>query len=283
MGGLGNQMFQYAFARAKSLRLRRGFCLDKSFLNVKKNKGEYTIRNFELDCFNLQYKTAGLVSVYLYRFLDIIFRKLNLNQKIIEYEKTIKFDKDLVNSNASVFIGYFQSEKYFQEYREQIIKDFQLKDTISKYSQDVLCDIEGNYENSVSVHLRRGDYVSLQSASDVHGTCSVDYYKKAIETIRGFKPAARFYFFSDDMNWVKKEFFNIDNSFFVEDSPDKKSFEDMYIMSRCHSNIIANSSYSWWGAWLNQNTEKVVIAPKEWFSKKEFCSEDIIPSEWMKI
>lgn len=283
MGGLGNQMFQYSFARAKSLREGRGFCLDTSFLDVKKNNGEYTIRNFELDYFCLKYKILNNLWAKLYFLADIALRKFNIKVQVISHEGSMRFDHMHLVSEAKMYIGYYQCEKYFIDYREQIVNDFQPKVAMCEYSQKVLSDIVKNYDRSVSVHIRRGDYVSLSSAVSAHGSCPREYYLKAIEKIQKKIKSPKFYFFSDDIEWVKNEFSQISEALFVEDDKSKKSFEDMHLMSKCQSNIIANSSYSWWGAWLNQNPNKIVIAPERWFNSDHLFYGDIIPSTWMKI
>ena len=282
MGGLGNQMFQYAFIRAKALRSSTTCALDKSFLDIKKTNANYTLRNFELDYFHIHAVTSNVFATKFTFFMDRILRKLKLGS-LVQHEKSMRFSPQHKNSKSTFFCGYFQCEKYFQDFEEQIKKDFEPRLEMCKPSQYALEDINKHFATAVSVHIRRGDYVTLAIASEVHGSCTKEYYESAMELIRRTIPNPRFYFFSDDIEWVKKEFNFVENAFFVEDENDKKSFEDMILMSRCHSHIIANSSYSWWGAWLNKNPKKVVIAPLRWFSSSQMEYNDIVPPTWIKI
>ncbi len=179
--------------------------------------------------------------------------------------------------------GYFQCEKYFCNIRSILLKEFTLKSSLSSYSSSLKKNIE-SFENTVSLHVRRGDYVSNKVFSDVHGTCNLDYYKKAIEYISKEFEDIKFFVFSDDIAWTKENI-DIENVIYVDSEENRIPHEDMYLMSLCSHNIIANSSFSWWGAWLNQNNEKIVIAPKRWFSddKMQNQSLDIVPSSWIRI
>ena len=140
-----------------------------------------------------------------------------------------------------------------------------------------------NAASSVSVHVRRGDYVNDPKTNAYHGTCSLDYYKKAVEIIRNKVKDPVFFIFSDDAEWVKKNF-NIDEQQVLVSEPEKLSLtEELKLMASCRHSVVANSSFSWWGAWLNNNNEKMVIAPQKWFADPLIDTSDLIPSAWIRI
>ena len=177
--------------------------------------------------------------------------------------------------------GYWQSEKYFKNIRKTIIKDFQLRKPLIKKNKSWARKI--NTSNSIGIHVRRGDYITDQKTNKYHGICGINYYKKSINLIKNRIKNPIFFIFSDDYKWVKKKFSFLGNyAFFINNNNNNPPI-DIKLMSLCKHNIIANSSFSWWGSWLNTNKDKIVIAPKEWFQDKKVKSQDIIPSNWTKI
>ena len=288
-GGLGNQMFQYAIGRRLSILLQTNLKLDFSFLNDKTPKANFTIRNYELDAFNI----AGDFSEYteikhFYRNNPIskIKRKLGSLKQINETGH--QFNPKILELKGNIYLnGYWQSEKYFNAIRSNLLSEFSLKNSL-------LDELEGdksllqmkeliNMTNSVSVHFRRGDYVSDLVTSQFHGTCSMSYYQDAIKRILAEIPNPHFFLFTDDQEWVKSQKI-------IEDFPSTLAITsnmhlDMYLMSLCKHNIIANSSFSWWGAWLNQNPDKMIIAPKRWFAKDDLNQQipDLIPQNWIRL
>ena len=134
--------------------------------------------------------------------------------------------------------------------------------------------------NSVSLHIRRGDYVSLDYVNKIHGVCALDYYKRAIEYITKRVNPPHFFLFSDDIDWVVENL-KMEHPFTVVDINKGKGWLDMNLMKQCKHNIIANSSFSWWGAWLNENPQKIIIAPEKWTARKQKC--DIVPLGWVKL
>lgn len=261
IGGLGNQMFQYAYAKSienKGLEVR----LDLSGFNKYKLHGGYQLGEYNI---NIQQAKPIL----------LLFLKLNPFKTL--KEKNLLFDEKLLFLKGNEYIkGYFQTEKYFSEIRSVLLKQFILNKEISNstknYKQNIL-----QTGKSCSIHVRRGDYVSNIKANNIHGTCSLEYYNKAIKRINKEYNNITFYIFSDDIAWTKENL-RIKNSFYI----DHKCLphEDIYLMSMCSHNIIANSSFSWWGAWLNRNDYKFVIAPKNWFKTTK---HEIIPENWFKI
>jgi hypothetical protein len=170
----------------------------------------------------------------------------------------------------SDLIGYFQSEKYFKNCKEDIRHYFTFSDSLFNNT--------GSFENSCSIHVRRGDYVNLQ---DYHPFPGMDYYRNAIDYMKN-NGTDIFYLFSDDIEWCKEQFSYMDEIIYVEGNIDIK---DLALMSICKNNIIANSSFSWWGAWLNKNDDKIVIAPSTWFgpSKRGVITEDLYCEGWIKM
>jgi hypothetical protein len=203
-------------------------------------------------------------------YSDNILRNIEITRKIpgnIYVEKSFNYSEIPVVNGID---GYFQSEKYFVDYRDFILDFFSPTLEIQKYIDSKYGDI---IKDSTSIHIRRGDYLNYP---DIHPVCDMDYYKKAIQH---FSDKESFVVFSDDIDWCKKNFSN--KFYFVEG---EKDYIDLYIMSQCKNNIIANSTFSWWGAWLNKNEVKKVIAPKKWFgSKINHNTNDLVPSNWERI
>jgi hypothetical protein len=251
-GGLGNQMFQYAYGRTLEISGKK-IAFDISFFYGNKSPND-TDRIFELNNFNLETNASFLKE-----------KKENFVKKI--YQKIL--------NKLGLIDQFYQSEKYFKEIDYQIRREFTLKKPIS--------DPEIENSNSVSVHVRRGDYVNDSKTNQYHGTCSMEYYKKAIAEIKEKYPEVVFYFFSDDIDWVKENF-NIDGEKMkIGSNSSLSDCEELILMSKCKHNIIANSSFSWWAAWLNQNPDKIVIAPKKWMNKELGSRPNITPESWIKI
>jgi len=284
IGGLGNQMFQYACGRAVAEHTGQKLKLDITGFK------DYKLRKYSLDCFNISAEFATEKEIKLYKegrlwFINyfskkILKRELIKNKRFIK-EKHFHFDPTILNLKGNCYLfGYWQSEKYFIDIKDIILKEFTLKRPLSQSAKE--------YENiilssqSVSIHVRRGDYVNNPITNSYHGVCDISYYEKAVDIIYKKVENPKFFIFSDDLSWVKENFKFLKNSLFVElkNAPD---YEEMFLMSRCKHNIIANSSFSWWGAWLNQNPNKIVIAPKEWFKDNSINTNDLIPLSWIRI
>ncbi len=291
MGGLGNQMFQYAFSKALQNKFKEPILLDLSwFEDVKKSK-DTTHRPYDLDVFNLDasFATPKQVKKCMNEKESKIakfFRKLRKrpnpqSNKVVE-KNAIEFDEQLLEyKKDAYYIGYYQSEKYFEDIRELLLKEFSPKEALDSKNQDMLDKI--NSHNSVSLHVRRGDYVTNPNANAFHGTCSLDYYKNAIEYISSKVKNPHFYLFSDDINWVIENL-KIDYPFTIVDiNNERAAYLDMELMKHCKHNIIANSSFSWWGAWLNENPDKIVIAPQKWFNNPDTNTDDLLLEDWIKI
>lgn len=286
IGGLGNQMFQYAAGLKLAKKNETELLLDISdFIN-------YTGREFALHNFNISGKI--LIDSNNINLIDQntnFFRRIFLNfHSLINGKTSISYIKEpyfhyypkFLNSPCPCYIdGYWQSEKYFFDIKKEIIEEFSLIKPISELSLKILNKIKE--KNSVSIHIRRGDYITNSAANKFHGVCSSNYYYSAINLIKNNVENPYFLIFSDDIKWVKENLKISDEVIYVDHNGFEKSHEDLFLMSRCSHHIIANSSFSWWAAWLSQNPGKIVITPTPWFDYPNYCYQDIIPNDWIKI
>ena len=287
-GGLGNQMFQYAAAR--SLAERTGACLliDLSLLNVRTKNT--TPRNYELNRFVLD-KNVKIVSSKL---RGLLISKLYYNirntlpgKKITEFfsiftdKESYNFDPRFSQLRHKVkLLGYFASEKYFLNYKQIIQNSFIFKEKLCSKNNE-LAEIIKN-TNAVSVHIRRGDYIRNQNAASNFVSCPKEYYEQAIAYICERIESPWFFIFSDEPQNAK-EFLNVENAVYINWNKGEESYNDMRLMSFCKHNIIANSSFSWWGAWLNNYPQKIVIAPRQWFKNELKNDNDLIPQKWIRL
>jgi len=286
-GGLGNQMFQYATAKILSKKANTQLLIDRDFFKLSKlNKG-FTPRKFELSIFPNEYNFATEEELLRFSPLSLknrVRKKLNMNYHKIYKEKKMTYDNNLYNLNAPIYLkGYFQSYKYFIENENYVYELFSFCNiNLENYEQDILTLILNS--ESVAIHLRRGDYVYDTTINEIHGVCSNDYYYTAIESISNLFPNLTFFIFSDDIEWAKSNFKG-NNYIYVEGALGRPSSIDLYLMSCCKHNIIANSSFSWWAAWLNKNPNKYIICPSKWYAIEDKNCEtiDLIPLTWKRI
>ena len=285
MGGLGNQMFQYAAGRRLAIKHRTVLKLDLSFLLDRTPRDNFTYRTYELDVFNIQGNIASPSETN--RFVPNnrnIFYNIKRKLKWIKVitEPYSHFHEDVLSAPDNSYIdGYWQSEKYFKDVEDIIRSDFTLKPEMATINQEFTKQISSC--DSVSLHIRRGDYVSNSVINEYHGSCSLEYYQEAVAKIATCVKNPHLFIFSDDLNWAKEHLnFNYPIKFITHNGAEK-SYEDLRLMSLCKHNIIANSSFSWWGAWLNTNPGKIVIAPKKWFNDSSINTDDLIPDSWVRI
>ena len=278
-GGLGNQMFQ--FAAGKTLAH-----LNNTFLKLDVSAfDEYKLRNFDLLNFqtNIAFASRQEINDLLpaHNFEKAFQYFSPLNKRSYYREKKFSFDEKVLRLGSNVYLkGYFQSEKYFLPAKEIIKQEFRVKHEVISNVNEFANKI--NNEQSVAVHIRRGDMRSDNITSEYHGVLPVDHYQKCIDIIRSKVPGPVFYFFSDDIDWVKTHL-QIPEAIYVSNNMTKTHIEDLYLMSQCKHNIIANSSFSWWGAWLNDNPGRIVLAPKKWFNEGPEDIQDLIPGGWITI
>lgn len=281
-GGLGNQMFQYAFGFSLSQKYNKPLVIETNYFN--ENTKLCSPRSFELNVYNIESDNSKFPYYSYHKILVKLLKSFPVTNIFFKTkyfpEKSFSYSDITINPKKDYFLdGYWQSYKYFDIYREELLRIFSqisideinsaLSETISK-------------SKSVSVHIRRGDYVTNKIASTHHGTCSVEYYQLAINYFQSRHTDCSFFVFSDEPAWAKENISFPLNSTFINHNTGKSSYLDMYLMSKCKHNIIANSSFSWWGGWLNRNPEKVVIAPKKWFNSNVDTS-DLLPETWIRL
>lgn len=288
MGGLGNQMFQYAAGRSLAHQLKTQLKLDLSFY---KEVNQVVIpREYELKCFRLKVGFVTKKEVDSFHQLSTasldklasLLKKLGVNRSRITFrEKHYHFDPDFFSLRGDVYLeGYWQSEKYFHDIADIIRRDFHLKKPPLGKNKQLAGQITRT--TSVSIHVRRTDYVTDKTTNKFHGTCGLDYYRRCIGLITKRVKKPTFFVFSDDPDWTKKNLKTKLPTAYVAHNQGK-GWEDQRLMGLCQHNILANSSFSWWGAWLNSNPAKIVLTPKRWFDQAPYNTKDLRPKAWLKI
>lgn len=262
-GRLGNQLFEYAAIR--KIAHDNNTELKFDLRNYSQMPGAHTLQFFNI-IENIatekeisKLKNKGII-YYLERFLPYYKRR-------VVWEKDGVFDKNLINiKRKNMYLrGYFQSEKYFEGIQNIIRKEFTLKEPVDNKYEEIIDKIRET--NSVSIHIRRGD-ILLGKVTSEKPCMTTDYYKKAVNYISEKINNPHFFIFSDDINWAKENLKFINPIFFVS-RDGMRDYEELIIMSKCKHNIIGNSTFSWWGAWLNENSRKIVVNPKHWFIDPE--------------
>lgn len=287
IGGLGNQMFQYAAGRALALRRQAQLKLDISaFRDYKLYHGFELTRVFDLRCDIADDSDVRRVMGYQantwIRGVLQRFPGLQLGERRFVREPHIHYWKEFNELPGECYLsGYWQSERYFTDIAEAIRSDFSFRPASDP--ENLECVRKISEVTSVSLHVRRGDYVSNPKAALVHGTCNVEYYVQAIAYIAAHVSNIHLFIFSDDLEWAVK---NLPLGAWpytcVGHNTGKDSWRDMHLMSLCRHNIIANSSFSWWGAWLNRHPGKMVVAPSRWFVSRHDAS-DVVPGQWVRL
>jgi hypothetical protein len=278
--GLGNQLFQYAAAKALASSLNTKLKLDIS--SYKYN----TLREYSLCHFMIEEEFVSAferlffkIRLRLYSFSGISGKKgqaVKFLQNDFQYSSLIGQVK-----NNTWIEGYWQSEKYFQSIAATLRKELVVKDNENPYCQLLLLKIRST--NAVSIHVRRGDYVSDSKVNNAHGVCTLDYYRQAVQIIKEQIKNPVFFIFSDEIDWVKQYLIISGDEVVYVEGKDNKDYDELRLMFSCKHNIIANSSFSWWGAWLNTNPGKLVVAPQRWTQDGYYYNPDIIPENWIRI
>lgn len=281
-GGMGNQMFQYALGRALSVKNGTPFKLDREIYKIN-NSIE---RHYDLDIFNIIEEIAQKEEIpFFYRnsnnnkFLSKINSILNKILKNKGKELSFTFDHTILDVGPDIYLdGYWQSYKYFEGIEDIIRKDFSLRDNLPLHIENLKEGIKK--ENSLCIHVRRGDYVG----NSVHEIVGKEYYNKGIEKIKSLKKIDKIYVFSDDIKWCEQNMkFEFPTMFVGEEYAGIKAEGHMALMSACHNFIIPNSSFAWWGAWLSEYNDKIVVVPQQWFVDESINSGDLIPRGWIRI
>lgn len=277
-GGLGNQLFQYAAAKALSVKLNTPFKLE-TITSLQKDKR----REIALNDLHTKFELATKKEIKQFVFFPSLYRHrpgffANFGRHIYR-EPHFHFDRNFFNLNDPVFLdGFWQSPLYFKDIEDSIRQDFTVKEELIKNVKEKGKELESS--TSVAVHIRRGDFLNPKAVA-YHGVLNAAYYLNALTLIREKVPGASICYFSDDIEWVKKNL-PAGNGEYIS-SFTRSAIEDFYLMTKCRHHIIANSSFSWWTAWLNDNPGKTVIAPKKWFADERINTIDLIPKEWIRI
>lgn len=288
-GGHSNQLFQYAAGRRLAHKLSVELYMDKWwFENVIDID---TPRFYELEDYNFPQRFINRKDFALAEDTpeNIKIKLYNLTKgrskpRIKQVrQRGNGFNNEVLNLGDNIYLdGWWQDERYFKDIRPLLLDELELKPKPNHQNAEWLERIKS--KNSVSVHIRRGDYVDNKLTNRFHGVLEPAYYQKALERLA--KTAddknLNLFVFSNDINWCKQNLKFKYQTVFID--ADNSGAEDMRLMKNCRHNIMANSSFSWWGAWLNQNPNKVVVAPKVWFQDKQANREtSIVPPGWIRI
>lgn len=265
LGGLGNQMFQYAAGRTLARHFGHPLVLDTTPLH---RAGSHTPRAFELNAFRIEAEVDTLTRRALRRLITV-----QDSVPLSDWPQRIP--------RGSRLDGYWQNPAFFAPIRQCLLNEFALSRTPGEYPTQLADQIRRSVQ-PVSVHFRRGDYVNHPTAAAFHGTCSPEYYEVALGCIRQQVPNATCFVFSDDPDWVRAEA-RLPESHVLVDSRRSTSAEDIWLMSLCRHHVVANSSFSWWGAWLSQS-QGLKIAPKRWFIDEQAAAQErLVPPDWRRL
>lgn len=278
VGGLGNQMFQYAAGRALAARLGADLRLDIAGYR------RYPLHGFALDRLPIRAQIDMSKPGVLARLPRRLLRWTGLGAALGLYcERSLRFDPEVLHLPAgSCLDGYWQSDRYFIDHEHLIRQELTPSGPVDADNQRMLDSIRSG--TSISLHIRRGDYVSNPKAQAVHGTCDLGYYERALTYLAERCPAdTRLFAFSDDPDWVISNLRTSMSLTVVRHNGPERNTEDLRLMSACTHHVIANSSFSWWGAWLNPRSDKIVVAPAKWFQAPNLDATDLVPADWVRL
>jgi len=285
MGGLGNQLFQYATGRSIALKNNLPLKLDLSWFKDQPGR-PYSLNHFAIiediavpdEIAHLKRNEMRLLNRIVTTYKECskpYYRRTYIR------EKSLDFDPNILQISGSAYLeGYWQSEKYFKDIEDIIKREFTVIDPPDNENLNYARMIQSS--NAVAIHVRRGDYISDPNANQFHGICSLQYYNRAIDQIMLTVKNPHFFVFSDDPAWTQDNLKIDAQKTFVVHNPPDKNYEDLRLMSLCSHFIIANSSFSWWGAWLSRNESKIVIAPSRWFQDTKYNDVDRLPEKWIR-
>ena len=282
-GGFGNQLFQYAAALSLGKYHNVPVKVDISLLNIP-DALIGTTRAFDLLSIQHSIEVASKAetnAVKGNKLMQYLQKFLPHYKRNIYKEVAFNYDQHFLETGNKIYLkGYRQSEKYFESITNEIKKIFSIKEELIKDASNVALPIQS--ENSISIHIRRGDYTNA-AMLEYHGVQGIEYYNQAISFIKEKIANPKFYVFSDNINWVQENLNLNEEAHLITVDESPTSITDFYLMSCCKHNIIANSTFSWWAAYLNPNPDKLIIAPKRWFNKANYDTKDLIPSSWIQL
>lgn len=290
MGGLGNQMFQYAAGRRLAVARNTTLKLDTSLLGGA--SPACTARQYGLDVFNIHEDFASKEEIKLLGCGEEVSRSIFIRSiekyalirpvQAVFRERFFHFDPDVLCLPDNIcMIGYWQSEKYFADIADMIREDFQVKPAPS--SENRLLGLQITSCESVALHVRRGDFVSNPQTAAYHGSSDMNYYCRAARLIAEQINNPHFFLFSDDPSWFEEKFNLPYPCTLIGHNGAETAYEDLRLMSRCRYHIIANSTFSWWGAWLCSHPGKIIISPSRWFTNTSVNTADLIPPGWHRL
>ena len=290
IGGLGNQLFQYAFGKTVSKKLGVNLLLDIDTSVIYQG---LRVHKFCLRSFHTKVEEAKNSNVYGFvwlrrhkRIFNFLYHSLRLKKFTSSFyfpEKKFSFDENVFKQKDNMYFdGFWQTEKYFKDIKNELRKEFTIVEPLSDYSKNISNEIKKT--NAISLHVRRTDYVTHSISNEFHGVCSPQYYSNTIKYMTDRIESPHFFIFSDDYDWVVENFKSLKYPItFIKNGPEK-NYEDLTLMSQCKHHIIANSSFSWWGAWLNPEKNKIVIAPKQWHKNApKINTVDLLPDDWIRL
>lgn len=282
-GGLGNQLFQYAFGKY----LEKKFDIDvKYHVEVDIIRKNFTRRDLDLEKFNIELHRASENEIYNYlKFKNGLLRRGD--RKLSQFFPFLR-PNYIIQKNAHILLlalqnkgyydGYWQCCHYVDEVRDVLLKQIKPAPDFYIKHKELLEEINSTF--SVAIHVRRDDYINVKANAKLYAICEKEYYQAAIKILEKEVARPHFYIFSQDKEWVKQNFTG-DHFHFVSDNT---AIDDMLLMAHCSHNIIANSTFSWWGAWFNTNPNKIVIAPKKWYRGTiNLDTKNLIPKNWLRI
>jgi hypothetical protein len=283
-GGLGNQLFQYAAARSLADHLGCDLALD---LRGLAKSGD---RQFQLNLYHIRANIArseilsSLPSWRPSRWGRIRSSLAQTMPALFSYpafwSRTFAFDARFEHISQPVYlVGYWQSEKYFAWNRECLLNDLRLMDPVSPASP--MLDLIRS-TRSVALHIRRGDYVSNASAAKFHGLCDITYYQRAVDALKSRFSDIQIFVFSDEPDWALANLRLGVTTHIVNENPPEKGYLDLELMRECQHHVIANSSFSWWGAWRCNKPDQIVYAPRRWFADPAVDTTDVVPTRWIQ-
>lgn len=286
VGGLGNQMFQYVVGRSLAHKLGVDLKLEISTFN------KYKLRQYELGIFNIVENIATLDDVTATKFKDrsVLIKVLDKfsnkpprpGKFFVQEKEPFHFAPEILDLPDNTYLeGSWQCPAYFENIEDIIRQEFTLKDELSEKSLEIEQNIKDS--KSFSLHIRRGDYVQNQHTNEIHGLCDMQYYKEAVDYLIERFADLNCFVFSDEPEWVKNNLVLPCPVVVVDHNAADKAYEDMMLLSCCNHHIIANSTFSWWGAWLGNTDDKIVITPKKWFDDSCYDAKDLIPENWIRL
>ena len=291
-GGMGNQMFQYAFGRALALRNNDKLALDLTFLLDRTPRPNFVFRNYDLPIFAIEEHVTLLSSIDKSIRIPLVFplasETISGFKNKIGRQKYIRepaqFDSQMLLLEGNLYLnGYWQDERYFQSITPTIRKEFTLRKPLSGESAALRAEIVAE-QNAICVNIRRGDFVSVARSMERHGFVGVEYYEKGMAALREKIKDPHAYVFSDDIDWCKEnlKFPGVPTTYVGYEYAGEKFGEYLALMSACKHFLIPNSTFGWWAAWLSVNPEKIVIAPKRWYADSD-DDRGVVPSTWLRI